>query len=309
MKNITRRIGIDLGGTKIALALFESEQSNCGEALPVSKKVYEKRMPTPSGDYQATIDGICNLVNCAEAELGKCDSIGICTPGSRSPKNGLMRNCNSTCLNEKPFFEDLATALGRPIRMANDADGFALSEAVDGAAIGKHTVFGVILGTGTGGGIVVNGTLLDGPNRIAGEWGHNPCLHPLAEPAQCYCGREQCIETQLSGPSFERRYRRRSGKSLSAQQISSLCEQKDELALAVFTEYTEILAWSLAQVVNVLDPDAIVLGGGMSNISALYPALQEKMPAYTFSDCFNTSILPPIYGDASGVRGAAWLWS
>jgi len=307
VKSAKRRIGIDLGGTKIALAIFESDL-NGADGTVRSRKVYEQRVPTPSGDYQATIAAICSLVKQAEDEQGECDSIGIGTPGSCSPSTGLMRNCNSTCLNNMPFQDDLSAALDRPIRMANDADCFALSEAIDGAAVGKSTVFGVILGTGTGGGIVVNGKLLDGPNRIAGEWGHNPCLHPLAEPLACYCGRKQCIETQLSGPSFERRYRQRSGAPLSAKQISVLCEQGEEHALAVFDEYTDMLAWSLAQVVNVLDPDAIVLGGGLSSIQALYPALQKKMPAYVFSDCFNTPILPPVYGDASGVRGAAWLW-
>ena len=269
----SRRIGVDLGGTKIeALALDAA-----------GREVFRKRVPTPRGDYAGTLAAIAALVR--EAGEG---SVGVGIPGALSRATGLVKNANSTWLIGKPLQEDLELAIGREVRLANDANCFALSEAVDGAGEGAEVVFGVILGTGVGGGIVVRGQVLTGPNAIAGEWGHNPL--PLPQPSDlplrpCYCGRQGCIETYLSGPALERD----GGESAHGH-------------------YAERLARALAGVVNILDPDVIVLGGGVSNVARLYEEVPKRWRPYVFSDRVDTRLVPPRHGDASGVRGAAWLW-
>jgi fructokinase len=283
------RIGIDLGGTKIeALALDAS-----------GREVFRKRVPTPRGDYAATVSAVQSLVN----EIGG-GSVGIGIPGAMSQATGLVKNANSTWLIGKPLKDDLEAALGRKVRLENDANCFALSEAVDGAGKGAAVVFGVILGTGVGGGVVVNGKVLTGANAIAGEWGHNPL--PLPQPEdlplpQCYCGREGCIETYLSGPGLARDHERTTGKRLSPEEIVSLGDQSLE-------RYVMRLARALASVINVLDPDVIVLGGGMSNVDALYSGVPRYWGPHVFSDRVATRLARPMHGDASGVRGSAWLW-
>jgi fructokinase len=267
------RIGIDLGGTKIeALALDAA-----------GHEVFRKRIPSPRGDYVATLDAIAGLVR--EAGEG---SVGVGIPGSLSRATGLVKNANSTWLIGKPLQQDLEEAIGREVRLANDANCFALSEAVDGAGAGAEVVFGVILGTGVGGGIVVRGAVLTGTNAIAGEWGHNPL--PLPQPDDlplrpCYCGRTGCIETYLSGPALER-----------------------DGGEAALDRYEERLARALAGVINILDPDVIVLGGGVSKVARLYENVPKLWRRHVFSDRVDTRLLPPRHGDASGVRGAAWLW-
>jgi len=295
------RIGIDLGGTKIAaIALSASGDMRA-----------ERRIATPAGDYTAVIAAIVALVNDIEAECRVPCSVGIGTPGAISPANGLIKNSNSVCLNGKPLQRDLEQALGRAIRLANDADCFALSEASDGAAAGARSVFGVIIGTGTGGGIVIDGRLLAGPNAIAGEWGHNPLPWPRADelpgPA-CYCGKRGCIETFLSGTGLALDFQQHSGQQLSAATIAARAAQGEAGAQAALRRYADRLARSLASVINLLDPEVIVLGGGMSNITALYESVPAVWGRYVFSDRVDTRLLPAKYGDASGVRGAAWLW-
>jgi predicted NBD/HSP70 family sugar kinase len=269
------RIGIDLGGTKIELIVLDSS----------GKERMRKRVPTPQGDYAATVDTVSALVLESEKDLGAKASIGIGMPGAISRASGLVKNANSTCLIGHDLKQDLERALGREVRLANDANCFALSEAVDGAGRDDEVVFGVILGTGVGGGIVVRGQVLEGPNAIAGEWGHNPL--PLPEGADlplrvCYCGRKGCIETYLSGPAL----------------------QKDN----DIGRYEERLARALAGVINILDPDVIVLGGGISNIPSLYAHVPELWRPHVFSDNVETRLVAPVHGDSSGVRGAAWLW-
>ena len=283
------RIGIDLGGTKIeALALDGA-----------GREVFRKRVPTPRGDYAATIAAVSSLVK----EIGD-GSVGVGIPGAASQVTGLVKNANSTWLIGKPLKEDLENALRRPVRLENDANCFALSEAVDGAGKGASVVFGVILGTGVGGGIVVDGKVLVGANAIAGEWGHNPLPAPTAadlpHPA-CYCGRTGCIETYLSGPGLSRDHESRTGRRLSAEEIVSLGDQSLE-------RYEERLARALASVINVLDPDVIVLGGGMSNVARLYTEVPRRWGRHVFSDRVATRLARPVHGDSSGVRGAAWLW-
>jgi len=283
------RIGIDLGGTKIeALALDGA-----------GREVFRKRVPTPRGDYAATIAAVSSLVK----EIGE-GSVGVGIPGAASQVTGLVKNANSTWLIGKPLKEDLENALRRPVRLENDANCFALSEAVDGAGTGASVVFGVILGTGVGGGIVVEGKVLVGANAIAGEWGHNPLPAPTAadlpHPA-CYCGRTGCIETYLSGPGLSRDHESRTGRRLSPEEIVSLGDQSLE-------RYEERLARALASVINVLDPDVIVLGGGMSNVARLYTEVPRLWGRHVFSDRVATRLARPVHGDSSGVRGAAWLW-
>jgi len=243
--------------------------------------------------------------NCAGA------SVGFATPGAASRATGLMKNCNSTCLNGRPLQSDLQGLLRRPVRLANDANCFALSEASDGAASGSRVVFGVILGTGVGGGVVIDGQVLDGLNSIAGEWGHNPLpgavVDELPGPA-CYCGRNGCIETWLSGPGFTRDARHRGVHAANAEDVMRAARAADASARAAFHRYVERLARALGSVVNILDPDVIVLGGGLSNIEELYTALPAVLPKYVFSDEVRTRVVPPRHGDSSGVRGAAWLW-
>ena len=292
-------IGIDLGGTKIEALLLDTT----GQAL------WRKRVATPQGQYQATLESLQALVLEAEKVAGQTCSVGLGTPGAISPATGLMKNSNSTVLNGKPFKVDLEQLLQRPLAMANDANCFALSEATDGAAAGASVVFGVIIGTGTGAGVVVNGNVLLGANAIAGEWGHNPL--PWQTPTElagkpCYCGKQGCIETWLSGPSFEAQYTALSGEVLKAEQIVALAAQQ-AMAELVIQAYSRRLAKSLAHVINILDPDVIVLGGGLSNIQRLYTDVPKLWGEYVFSDHVSTRLVPPYYGDASGVRGAAWL--
>ena len=283
------RIGVDIGGTKIeALALDRA-----------GREVFRKRVPSPRGDYAATVSAVCSLVS----DIGE-GSVGIGIPGALSHLTGLVKNANSTWLIGKPLKQDLERALGRSVRLENDANCFALSEATDGAGKGEEVVFGVILGTGVGGGIVVNGKVLTGKNAIAGEWGHNPLPLPGAEDLPlpvCYCGRSGCIETYLSGPGLARDYERRTGQRLSPEEIVSLEDRSVE-------RYVERLARALASVINVLDPDVIVLGGGMSNVARLYTEVPRLWTRYVFSDHVATRLAPPVHGDSSGVRGAAWLW-
>lgn len=289
------RIGVDLGGTKIEGALL----------LPEGSFAERIRIPTPQGDYEATLDAIVALADRLDPDGDL--PLGIGTPGSRSPATGLMRNANSTCLNGRPLLEDLSMRSGRRVRIANDADCFALSEAVDGAAQDARTVFGVIIGTGTGAGIVVDGQLLSGPNAIAGEWGHNPLPWPTESELPgplCYCGKRGCIETYLSGPGMCRDH----GGELDTRSIVAAARAGDSHAKATLDRYCDRLARALASVINILDPDAIVLGGGMGKIEALYEELPRRLPQYLFADTSNTRILRPRHGDSSGVRGAAWLW-
>jgi fructokinase len=294
-------IGIDLGGTKIeGIAM-----SDKGEEL------FRKRVPTPAGDYRATLQTIYELVNLVETTLNEKGSVGICTPGAISPGTGLLKNSNSVCMNAKPVYEDLSRVLNRDICIANDANCFALSEATDGAAAGEDVVFGVIVGTGTGAGVVVKGHVLGGPNAIAGEWGHNSLPWPQDDerpgPA-CYCGKHGCIETWLSGPGMSRDYLDLSGQTLDTRQIVRLAGEADEVAELCLQRYEDRMARSLAHVINILDPDVIVLGGGMGNIGRLYTNVPKLWGQYVFSDQVDTKLVSPEYGDSSGVRGAAWLW-
>lgn len=295
------RLGIDLGGTKTEAIVLDAD----GQAL------LRRRVPSPQGDYGATIATIAALVQTCEAELADrlsqpC-SVGIGIPGAISPATGLVKNANSTWLIGHPLDRDLAQALDRPVRIANDADCFALSEASDGAGAGAPTVFGVILGTGVGAGVIVNGHPLSGPNAIAGEWGHNPLPWPTdAErpgPA-CYCGRSGCIECFLSGPALARD----DGRGLTAPALADLAAQGDPQAEASLRRYEQRLARALAHVINILDPHVIVLGGGLSNLTRLYDRVPQLWGDWVFSDSVATRLVPPRHGDSSGVRGAAWLW-
>ncbi len=295
------RIGIDLGGTKIELLALD--------AAGVER--FRKRVATPQGDYVATLRAVASLVHEAEAALGERASVGVGIPGALSRVTGLVKNSNSTCLIGKPLRQDLESALGRELRLANDANCFALSEATDGAGQGARVVFGVILGTGVGGGIVVDGAVLVGPNSIAGEWGHNalplPRERDLPLP-KCYCGRSGCIETYLSGPGLAADHLRQSGERLEAPDIVARAARGDARCEASLARYEERLARALAAVINLLDPDVIVLGGGMSNVERLYASVPRLWGAYVFSDHVATRLLRNVHGDASGVRGAAWLW-
>jgi len=273
---MTTRIGIDLGGTKIELLALEDS----------GREIFRKRVPTPQGDYEATVRVVVSLVEHAEKEVKSKASIGIGMPGALSRVTGLVKNANSTCLIGHDLKGDLERALDREVRLENDANCFALSEAMDGAGQEDEVVFGVILGTGVGAGIVIRGQVHVGPNAIAGEWGHNPLPLPRKEDLplpDCYCGRKGCIEAYLSGPALAK-----DGNSLE--------------------RYEERLARALAGVINILDPDVIVLGGGISNIPSLYTNVPALWRPYVFSDSVATRLAPPVHGDSSGVRGAAWLW-
>ena len=295
-------IGIDLGGTKIeGIAL-----SDAGNEL------FHHRISTPQGDYQGTLQSIADLINKIEAAVDEKGSIGICTPGALSPSTGLMRNSNSVCMNGKPVFTDLQELLQREIRIANDANCFALSEAIDGVAKDVAVVFGVIIGTGTGGGVVIDKKVLVGPNAIAGEWGHNPLPWPqdyeLPGP-ECYCGKHGCIETWLSGPGIVRDHELHNNAFIDAEMLDNKARFGDEDANETLQRYEDRMARSLAHVINILDPDVIVLGGGMGNIKRLYKNVPDIWGDYVFSDTVNTKLLAPLHGDSSGVRGAAWLWN
>ena len=296
------RIGIDLGGTKTEIIALDDE----------GREVLRKRVATSSSDYRATIEAIANLVRDAETELAQSGaSVGIGTPGSLSRATGLLRGSNSVCLNGKPIKQDLEALLGREIAIANDANCFALSEATDGAGAGADVVFGVILGTGVGAGIVVHGRVLDGPNGIAGEWGHNPLPWPADDErpgAACFCGHSGCIETFLSGPGLARDHLNASGVKLSAQQIVDAARDGDAACGATLARYEQRLARALAHVINLLDPDVIVLGGGLSNIARLYENVPRLWSEWVFSDRVDTRLVRHRHGDSSGVRGAAWLY-
>jgi fructokinase len=296
------RIGVDLGGTKTEAAALDD----------AGNIVARKRQPTPAGDYAGTITGVVEVVRAVQTQYGTRSepivTIGVGIPGAISPATGLVKNANSTWLIGRPLDRDLADALGCPVRVANDANCFAVSEATDGAAAGHPVVFGVILGTGTGGGLVIDGRPLTGANAIAGEWGHAPLPWPtpaeLPGPA-CYCGRRGCLETWLSGPGLAADH----GESrLDARTIAERAAAGDPAAESALTRYEDRLARGLAMVINIVDPDAIVLGGGLSNLSRLYRRVPALWPRYVFSDRVDTRLLPPRHGDSSGVRGAAWLW-
>jgi len=300
------RIGIDLGGTKIeGLALADD-----------GRELRRTRVATPRGDYAATIESIASLVEALERETGMRGTVGVGIPGVPSPATGLVKNANSTWLIGRPLVRDLEARVDRPVRIANDANCFALSEATDGAAAGAEVVFGVIVGTGTGGGIVVGGRVLTGANAIAGEWGHNPLPWPADDerpgPA-CYCGRFGCIETFLSGPGLTRDYQAATAPTLTAEEVERRAVAGDPEADAALRRYETRMARALAGIINVIDPDVIVLGGGMSNLARLYESVPRLWGAYVFAcgasgDRIRTRLVRARHGDASGVRGAAWLW-
>lgn len=294
------RVGIDLGGTKIEGILLEDDGSIA----------FRRRVATPAGDYEATLDAVADLVATLERVCGRACSVGVGTPGALSPSSGLLRNANSTCLNGRALDRDLGARLDRPVRIANDANCFALSEASDGAGRDAASVFGVIVGTGTGGGIVINGQLVPGRNAIAGEWGHNPLPWPTDDerpgPA-CYCGRRGCIETFLSGPGLSLDYAG-DGPALSAEEIARRATEGEAAAVSCLERYENRMARSLAGVINLIDPEVIVLGGGLSKIGRLYRQVPRLWTRHVFSDVVLTRLVPPLHGDSSGVRGAARLW-
>ena len=296
------RIGIDLGGTKIEILALDDQ----------GHELMRQRTPTPQNDYPGTLKAIYQLINSVEIKLSQQGTIGICGPGSLSPSTGLLRNSNSVCLNGKPFKQDLEKLLKRETRFTNDANCFALSEATDGAAAKAKNVFGVIIGTGCGGGVVINRQVINGANAIGGEWGHNPLPWPQdgeVMSTRCWCGQNGCLETFLSGTGFEADYYQTFGEKLSAKDIVAATETNDERAEQIMARYEFRLAKSLAQVINILDPEVIVLGGGMSNVQRLYENVPLLWEGYIFSDFVTTKLVAPKYGDSSGVRGAAWLWN
>lgn len=339
------RIGIDLGGTKTEIICLNSKNG---------KELYRQRVPTPGNDYDAIVANIKALVERAEETLGEKGTVGLGIPGTVSGVTGLVKNANATRLNGMPLDKDLEKALGRPVRIQNDANCFTVSEATDGAAAGKRVVFGVIIGTGCGGGIVVDGKAIGGINGIGGEWGHTPLPYPKSfrsakdkKPSLfgkhntqgndmvlyggkdgrdiayftenekesewpgpfCYCGRCGCLETWISGPGFKNDYHRVTGEALSTHDIIAEVSKGNEKAVAALGRYTDRLARGLAGIINVLDPDVIVLGGGMSNVAQLYTDVPKIWGKYIFSDTIDTKLVPPRFGDSSGVRGAAWLWN
>lgn len=296
------RLGIDLGGTKIEIAALATDGS----------ELLRQRIATPQGDYPATLQAIAGLVARAESQLGQRGSVGIGIPGAESLVDGRIKNANSTCLIGRPLRTDLEQLLQRDIRLANDANCFALSEAVDGAGRGARCVFGVILGTGVGGGIVIDGRVLVGANAIAGEWGHNPLAPTSDDPLPtlpCYCGRQGCVETWLSGPGLAADHRRVTGSEFAAEAIATRADAGDPDCLATLRRHARRLGRALATVINLLDPEVIVLGGGLSKIERLYRELPEYCAPHVFSDEVRTRFVPPVHGDSSGVRGAAWLWN
>ncbi|HJW03118.1 MAG TPA: ROK family protein [Azospira sp.] len=295
------RIGIDLGGTKIEIIALGDDGS----------ELLRRRVATPQGDYRATLMTVAGLVEEMESTLHARGSVGIGTPGAESRRDGRIKNANSTCLIGQPLRRDLQVLLQREVRLANDANCFALSEAVDGAGQGAECVFGVILGTGVGGGIVLNGQVRVGANAIAGEWGHIPLPAPQAEDLPlppCYCGRQGCVETYLSGPGLAADHARAAGESLDAVRIATRAEAGDTLCEATLQRYEARLARALATVINVLDPEVIVLGGGLSNLERLYANVPRLWVPHVFSDTIATRLVRHRHGDSSGVRGAAWLW-
>jgi predicted NBD/HSP70 family sugar kinase len=300
------RIGIDLGGTKVEVLVLDDGGST----------LHRGRVPTPAGDYDATVAAVLGLVREAQQRFGPAEGIGVGTPGTISRVTGFIKNANSVCLNGRNLREDLQSALGRPVHLANDANCFALSEATDGAGAGAAIVFGVILGTGVGGGLVVNGRIVDGPNGITGEWGHNPLVLGGAQgreaPRPCYCGRLGCVETVLSGPGLEADHAWAAGAGsarMSAADIGQRAQAGEPACLQTLERYARHLAQALAVVINIVDPDVIVLGGGVSNIDSLYEQVPRHWPKWVFSDQVNTRLVRNRHGDSSGVRGAAWLSS
>lgn len=294
-------MGVDVGGTKIAAVVLG----------PSGEELWARRIATPRDDYDATIGAIAALVQEGERAVGHAVTVGLGIPGAPSRSTGLIKNANSTWLNGRPLQLDLEAALGRPVRLANDANCLVVSEAADGAAAGASVVFGVILGTGTGGGVVVNGRLLDGVNAIGGEWGHNPLPWPEAGElpgAACYCGRTGCIETWLSGPALARDYARAGGDPIPSEVIVVRAAAGENRAQEALSRWEHRLAKALATVINVLDPDVIVVGGGLSRLPGIYERIPELWGAWVFSDVVATRFVPAAFGDASGVRGAAWLW-
>ncbi|HSD29450.1 MAG TPA: ROK family protein [Vicinamibacteria bacterium] len=295
------RIGLDLGGTKIeGVALDEG-----------GAQLDRRRVATPREDYDGTLRAMAGLVRELEAATGRRGTVGVGMPGALSPATGLVKNANSTWLIGQPLDHDLSSLLDRPVRLANDANCFALSEAVDGAGAGARVVFGVIVGTGTGGGVVVERRVLTGPNAIAGEWGHNPLPWPREGEwpgPPCYCGKTGCVETFLSGPGMARDHLQGTGEALGAPEIAARAERGDGAARATLARYEDRMARALAVVLDILDPDVVVLGGGMSQIPRLYETVPRLWQAWAFSDRVDTLLKPPVHGDSSGVRGAAWLW-
>lgn len=329
------RIGIDLGGTKTEIIALDEKNG---------KELYRQRVPTARGDYKVTLESLAGLVAQAEQTLGKTGTVGIGIPGTVSTDTGFVKNANSTWINGHPLDKDLEKILGRPVRIENDANCFAVSESVDGAGAGRALVFGVIIGTGCGGGIAINGRAHRGLNSIGGEWGHNPLPYPrvaqtdttrhydLFERAPqvkdaldgyfsqemtvseypgplCYCGRRGCLETWISGTGFKNDYRRVTGEEKSTHDIIAAAKDGEAKAAAALARYTDRLARALAGVINILDPDIIVLGGGMSNVDSLYRDVPQRWGRYIFSDTVRTQLAPARHGDSSGVRGAAWLWN
>ena len=295
------RIGVDLGGTKIE-----------GIALAADgRERWRRRVAAPRGSYDDSVRAIAELVASLEAETGERGSVGVGIPGAVSRATGLVKNANSTWLIGKPLSQDLSRVLQRPVRLANDANCFALSEATDGAGAGAEVVFGVIIGTGTGGGVVVHGRVLGGANAIGGEWGHNPMPAATGEERTgppCYCGRSGCIETWLSGPALSRDYAADGGEPLSATDIAGRAAAGEPQAAAALARYEQRFALALGTIINVIDPDVIVLGGGLSNVERLYENVPRLWSPFVFSDRVGTRLVRAVHGDASGVRGAAWLW-
>ena len=294
------KMGIDLGGTKTEVLILDDNQ----------QALYRERFATPAQDYDQILGTIEAEVSRAEARFGTDMTIGIGIPGAISPRSGKLRNSNTQCLNGRELLGDIETLLQREVRIENDANCFALSEALGGAAKGYRIVFGVIIGTGTGGGLVVDGKLLNGPHAISGEWGHNPLPWWCEDDGafECYCGKQACIETFLSGPGFARNYQARSGKALTSAQIVDAAATGDKSCVEMLDYYVDQMARSLAHLINIVDPHAIVLGGGMSNIDAIYPGVASRLADYVFSDFVETPILKAERGDSSGVYGAALLW-
>jgi len=295
------RIGIDLGGTKIEALALDRE----------GKELVRHRIDTPREDYRATILAMADLVRRIEQETGSRATVGAGIPGTISSQTGLVKNANSTWLNGQPLERDLSAELGREVRVANDANCLAVSEATDGAAAGKRLVFGVILGTGCGGGLAIHGEIHNGPNGVAGEWGHNPLPWPTAdespEPA-CYCGKRGCIETWVSGTAVGRDFQDVTGRSMTAREIVAGAAAGDLEAVQAIERLEDRLARGLAHVINVLDPEVLVFGGGLSKVERIYREVSARLPRYVFGGEVTTALLPARYGDSSGVRGAAWLW-
>ena len=295
------RIGVDLGGTKIEFIALERDGA----------ELHRHRIPTPRFDYEGTVRAITDGVKEMERQLGRTASVGVGIPGTVSTRSGLVKNANSTWLNGRPFDKDLSSTLGREVRCANDANCLAVSEATDGAGVGRHIVFAVILGTGCGGGIAVDGRVHGGSNGVAGEWGHNTLPWMRAEEfpgPPCYCGKNGCIETWISGTGLEQDYERATKMSLRGPEILARSEAGQPAALAALERFEDRLTRGLASVINLLDPEVIVMGGGASQISRIYKNVPARLKEYVFGKEADTPLVPAKHGDSSGVRGAAWLW-